>query len=599
MQANGNHIQFHPVRTIACVFLFSLATAALISAQERKTDPVISPWGISSSAGSTRNHTEWMPKMAAAGITSVRLFPEWNGFETTRGTWNWDRADALVEDAAKNNIEITAILMGSPPGSKKSHAFPMDDLEGWSIYVTKVVDRYQKRVHCWEVWNEGNGGFNDGKHGTSDYAKLATTTFAAVKKADPKARVGLSVASFDAPYLNQAILAMRKEGKPDCFDYLCIHPYEIADGLADVDGEIPFLGMTRLMRDMLKSSAPDKVSADIWITEVARRVEKKKGHSVTEQDAAKALAKIYTMAIAQGIARTQWFEAQDPIGEDQGFGLIERNGTPRVSYKTFKTLTTHLGASPNYLGWLALGQGNRGYGFVFQGTSGPVLVAWMPVNLADKTIVFTRDVQVVDALNGTASSLKTGQPLSLTDSPVLVASLPPELLKEAQANANKNFPWGGDYSTAKTVSCELGKPNGEKGVFQTNRDATPTIKFADGSTGILSRGEIGQGVSFYVHPSFASFQTKEYYVRIHVRRVATGNVGMNLVYEVADSQGRSPYKNRGQWFGVAEDMGWQTYTWHITDACFSKMWGNDIGFRPEQSIPFVIGKVEVSTEPFK
>ncbi len=106
-------------------------------------------------------------------------------------------------------------------------------------------------------------------------------------------------------------------------------------------------------------------------------------------------------------------------------------------------------------------------------------------------------------------------------------------------------------------------------------------------------------MSFYVHPFFASFQTKEYYIRVRVRRVAPGNVGMNLVYEVADSQGRSPYKNRGQWFGVSEDTGWQTYTWHVTDACFSRMWGYDFGFRPEQSVPFVIGKVEVSTIPFK
>ena len=38
---------------------------------------------------------------------------------------------------------------------------------------------------------------------------------------------------------------------------------------------------------------------------------------------------------------------------------------------------------------------------------------------------------------------------------------------------------------------------------------------------------------------------------------------------------------------------------HVTDACFSKMWGYDFVIRPEQSIPFVLGKVEVSTEPFK
>ncbi|HEX5285597.1 MAG TPA: hypothetical protein VFW43_01580, partial [Polaromonas sp.] len=34
-----------------------------------------SPWGVSSSASALKNHTEWLPKMAAAGITTARLFP--------------------------------------------------------------------------------------------------------------------------------------------------------------------------------------------------------------------------------------------------------------------------------------------------------------------------------------------------------------------------------------------------------------------------------------------------------------------------------------------------------------------------------------------
>jgi len=41
--------------------------------------------------------------------------------------------------------------------------------------------------------------------------------------------------------------------------------------------------------------------------------------------------------------------------------------------------------------------------------------------------------------------------------------------------------------------------------------------------------------------------------------------------------------------------GWRTYT----GACFAKMWGSDFTIRPERSIPFVLGKVEVGTEPFK
>ena len=594
------------------VLALTVSFLEIIPAQAQ--DPAAGPWGISSSAGSTRNVAEWSPKMSAAGVTAVRLFPEWRDFEPTKGTWKWDRADALVDAAAKNNIEINAILMGSSPGDKKSHAFPLDNLDGWSNFVSTVVGRYKNRIHCWEVWNEGNGGFNDGKHTTTDYAKLAVATYAAAKKADAHAKVGLTVASFDAPYLNQAIRAMAKEGKPNRFDFLCIHPYEIADHLGEADGEIPFLWMTRLLRDMLKVSAPERADPEIWITEVARRVEKKKGHAVTEQDAAKALAKIYTMAIAQGIARTQWFEAQDPVGEDQGFGLLARNGAARASFGTFKTLTTHLGRAPKYLGWLALGQDGKGYGFVFKGkAAAPILVAWMPAGSQESEagdqkaevrgkkseVVFTSEVAVIDSVSGAVKMHRAGQRFTLTDTPVLVTSVSAELVKQAQTNAGKNFPWGGDYSAAKAVHCEPGLADGNRGVFQIQRAVTPTVKFADGSTGILARGDIGQAVNFWVHPSFANFQTKEYFIRVRVRRIAPGNVGMNLNYEVADSQGRTPYKNRGQWFGLTADDGWQTFTWHVTDACFSKMWGYDFSLRPEQSVPFVIGKVEVSTIPFK
>jgi hypothetical protein len=562
-------------------------------------EPAATPWGVSSSASAFKNHAEWFPKVAAAGVTSVRLFPEWRTLEPTKGTWRWDDADALVKAAGENHLEITGILMGSPPGAKAVHAFPMDDLDGWSGYVSAAVGRYDKQVRCWEVWNEGNGGFNDGHHTTSDYARLAVATYEAARKANPKARVGLSVASFDAPYLDQAIRAMAKAGKPSSFDYLCVHPYEIADGLANADGEIPFLWMSRLTRDMLKESAPDRSDAELRITEVGRRVEKRKGRVVTEADAADGLAKIYVMALAQGIAGVQWFEAQDPAGEEQGFGLLARDGSPRDSYRALKALTALLGPAPAYRGWLAPGKGGRGYGFVFQGKAGPVLVAWMPKGLADSTASFPADVEVSDARGGAARTLKANEPLELTDAPVFVAGLPAELADRARANAASPFPWGGDYSGAKAVSFRAGPGGGSDGIVPVGRADRPVVTFADGSAGVLLEGDIDHPISFFVHPSFAKFQTREYYVRATVRRVAAGNVGMNLLYEVADSQGKSPYANTGKWFGCTQDGDWQTYTWHVTDACLSKMWGYDVVIRPEQSIPFALGKVEVSTEPLK
>jgi hypothetical protein len=536
--------------------------------------------------------------MAAAGVTNVRLFPEWRVLEPRKGTRKWDDADALVKAAGENGLEITGILMGSPPGAKAVHAFPMDDLDGWSDYVSAVVGRYHNQVRRWEVWNEGNGAFNDGRHTTSDYARLAVGAYAAAKKADAQAEVGLTVASFDAPYLSQAIREMAKAGKPNSFDYLCVHPYEIADGLADVDGEVPFLWMNRLTRDMLKESAPDRSDAELWITEVGRRIGKG-GRGVSEADAARGLVKIYTMALAQGIARVQWFEAQDPVGEEQGFGLLARDGGARSSYRALQALTTLLGPTPAYQGWLALGRGGRGYGFVFEGKAGPALIAWMPKGLKDETLSFPGEVQVSDACGGTAKTLKANRPLELTDAPLVVAGFPPDLVKEARANARKPFPWGGDYAGAATVRFRPGSAGASEGIFPAGRADRPVVTFADGSAGVLLEGDIEHPISFYVHPSFAHFRTREYYVRVTVRRVASGNVGMNLLYEVADSKGRTPYANTGKWFGCSAGADWQTYTWHVTDACFSKMWGYDFVIRPEQSIPFVLGKVEVSTEPFK
>lgn len=558
--------------------------------------PPVTPWGVSSSASAFRDLKEWFPKVAEAGVTTVRLFPEWNGFQNPKGEWKWDNGDALVAAADANGLEINGILMGSPPGSKAAHAFPMDKLDDWSKYVTGVVGRYGKHVRYWEVWNEGNGGFNDGKHTTTDYAKLAVATYDAAKKADPTAKVGLSVASFDPAYLNQTALAMAKAGTPNKFDFLCIHPYEIADGLAERDGEIPFLWMSKQLRDALKTSAKEKADAEIWITEIGRRIEKKKGHEVTEADAAKALVKLYTMALAQGIARVQWFEARDPVGEDAGFGLLTREGKPRLSFTVLKVLAAVLGPTPKYAGWLNFGKDDRGYGFVFEGKDGPVLVAWMPMGGVGSHLGFLANVKRIDPLTGTAKDQPFPDQFEVTTSPVIFTGLPKAAIEAAKANATKPFPWGGDFSKAKAVSFRPEMPNGVYLLGETN---LPTVKFPDLSLGVVMQGDINHPLRFWVHPSFANINTKEYHVRVTVRRLAAGNVGMNLFYEVADSQGKSPYANTGKWFGATAADGWQTYTWTVKDACFAKMWGHDFVLRPEQSIPFALGHVEVSTEPFK
>jgi hypothetical protein len=585
-----------PLFLALTVSAFLAAAPKSTNAASEQSSDDSSPWGISSSASGMSNVGEWMPRLREAGVTSARLFPEWRGLEPRSGQWNWSRADALVQAAAKNNLRITACLMGSVPWSnEKGHTFPMSDLGAWSNFVAQSVARYKESIHHWEIWNEGNGGFNDGHHTTADYAKLAAAAYAAAKKSDPTAQVGLTTASFDPAYLYQAILAQKESGMPSSFDYLCIHPYEIADGVGHPGGEVPYLWMRSILSDVLKQSAPEKVDASVWITEVGRNIAKRKNQPEAEREAAAVLVKLYVMAIAQGLRCVQWFEAQDPVREEPGFGLLKRDGAPRATYQAFKVMTSTLGPGPKYLGWIVPGKRQRSYGFVFQGASGPVLAMWKAAGEKDESITFAQDVRT-RSIADSAATLSAGQPLMLQDEPLFVTGLPESLVKEASTNKAKNFPWGGDFSKAKSVSTEWNDDALPGGIVATGSRTNPKVTFPDGSSGMLVSAN--QGTQFYLHPSFASVHTAKYFVRITVRRITPGNVGMNLFYEVANSQGRTPYRNTGRWFGLGNDDAWQTYTWELNDACFAKMWGYDISFRPEQSQPFAIGKVDVSTEKF-
>jgi hypothetical protein len=596
-----------------------------------------SPWGIASSASSSRTYDQWLPKMSEAGVTWARMFPGWGEFEPRPGQWKFDAADKMVAEAAKNNIHLSALFAYSAPWAMpygvKGSAFPMQHLADWSQYCERVVAKYKDQVHYWEVWNEGNGSFKghyaDGhSDSTIDYAKLSIAAYAAAKKSDPNAKVGLSVASYDAPYLDETVLAQAKLKAPESFDYFCIHPYEIIGGLSEADGEIPYLWMAKLLRDEMKIDAPDRPNPEIWITEIGRVIGNKKesqeSDEVSEDVAAKTLAKAYLMAIAQGIQKVCWFEAQDPHGEPPGYGLLHIDGAPRPSWTTMKAMTSVLGPVPKSIGWLALGDGGKAYGFVFQGAMGPVLAMWMPFGGVDNTISFTGNVKVTNTLTGANYPCPAGRALPLSGTPLLIADLPPDMVAQAQANASKNYPWGGDYSTSSAVSIQLGDPNTNNGIIQVERGWTTPYKFDDGSTGqLLSQPgkHDNQAIKFIVHPSFANLKTSDYYVRVTARRTAPpasfeNYCKLTMVYEIADSHGDGPMRVAGrdmlgrdltaykgdvkgeEFLLTADAKSWQTHTWHVTDASFAKMWNYDIAFLIDKSDPFVIGKVEVSTKPF-
>jgi len=551
-----------------------------------------SPWGMGSSAEWSGDYPKFNPMLEKAGVKWIRLFAEWQTIQPKQGQWNWEVTDRMVANARSNHIHIFpswcyfAPWASADGGTRKG---PIKDMQYWRDYVRATVSRYQKDVKYWEVWNEFNGSFYEGRQGpdkVKDYADLVVAASDTAKKIDPSVKIGMSVANFDVAFLDQAI----KAGAAGHFDYLCVHPYENLGSLAE-GGEMGYLSLAGNLRDMLKAN---KQPADVplWITEMGYPAPIKPEPKADAREA-EILVKGFVLSIAQGFQRIFWFEARGPsYGGGTDLGIIRPDWTPRPAYDALKTMTTLLGEEPKYLGWLDMGKG--AYGFVFSGKGGNVLAAWAPPGKEYK-VTFPADVRLTD-LAGKETTLAAGDELVVSRTPVFISDLPADLAQQAQANLGKPYPWGGDYAHAKVVTCRLGAANVEDGLKQASPQTTVIV---NGLTETCRRTDFanpalhneGHYVYFRVDPQFVPYGTKELEITIVAKRVAPGKqAGMSLCYE--SSKG---YTGAQGWWTIPGGDQWQENTWKVSDANFVGQWGWNFRFDAISSPnEFLVKEVRVS-----
>src|SRR5277367_146673 len=88
----------------------------------------------------------------------------WADLEPQKGNWQFDHLDKLVNDAQQHGTEIDLILAYAPQWAsqnpdkdaswQKGTSGPVRDLEDWRHFVRKVGERYQGKIHVYEIWNE-------------------------------------------------------------------------------------------------------------------------------------------------------------------------------------------------------------------------------------------------------------------------------------------------------------------------------------------------------------------------------------------------------------------------------------------------------------
>ncbi|MGJ7511009.1 hypothetical protein [Variovorax sp. GT1P44] len=502
------------------------------------------PWGVAPSAALSYNPEPWLPAMAEAGITTVR------GFQSTPDV------DGLTPITAAGMSAVGFLQWSSGP----VFTLPVNDLRGWHRYVTAQVRRYKGRVKYWEVWNEPPNFTAD--QSPLSYAKVVAVAFDAAKAVDPTVQIGLAAKSNHVNFLAESIAA----GAAGKYDFVTLHPYEVAS-LLPQGWEGQFMAIAPRVREMLREKDPAKAAVPVWFTEIGFNAATPAADGVGPQRQSDALAKIYTMAFAQGVARTYWFDPSDSEGLTMGLTTVD--GTKRPAWYALRSLNTYLGARPRYVGWTQ--PGNAYYGFVFKGPQGVVLSAWTrPAQPA--VLALASDVTVVDPRTGATTTSRTP---TLTDAPaILVApagsAQAEQWLTEAAASNGKAFPWNGDHSASASVQLTAGAM--PQGVFM--KDA-PAATVANNTPEFNLEGRTGP--CFAVDPTFLPlYGAAPIRITVVLRGHGHGDPGFNLRYEsdalIASGDGNGLVPTSEGWFHVA-GTAFHQKTWTVPNARFVGLYG--------------------------
>lgn len=538
-------------KAIICLTAFTAAATLAQEVEPFSKEPrthIKSPWSMASGAEWMGEYPRFNPLIRAAGVRSIRLFPEWQGIQPRKDEWNWASSDKMAADARKNDIELIGGLWYFAPwasadgGTRKG---PVKDMTYWQDYARACFTRYKNDIHYWEIWNEFNGSFYQGKDKPKEYADLTVAAYNEAKKVSKDIQIGIGVANFDVGFLDATI----KAGAANHFDFVCVHPYENL-GMAMAGEEASYLSLAKSLRDMLAANNQRKDIA-LWITETGVQTTVQPNEAA-DQKQAEAMVKVYVLSMAQGFERVCWFEVRGPqYGKGTDHGIIRADWTLRPAYDALKNMTTLLGDTPKYLGWHKVGK--DGFGFVFQGAKEPVMVAW-----ASK--------------NGDEMLNINGKTETLTRTPRFFTALPANFVAQVKANAAKPFPWGDDYATKTVATLRLGGTNIEQGIKQVHEKTTLVENGLVESWRKINfkHGSEGRYMYFRTDPTFCGFADNALEITVVARRAHPDKpAGCSLLYE-----SKSGYKGApGGYFDLKPGDAWQEHTWKVADANFVGAWG--------------------------
>jgi polysaccharide biosynthesis protein PslG len=336
---------------------------------------------------------EQLNTLKTGGVKSMRVALVWGAVQPTRGgAYNWSEFDGIVEHSTQAGIELLPFAVGTPswavpnanvpgsPGAKAPAHLPATGTSAtaWTSFLKAAVARYgtggtfwtehpllpDLPIKTWQVWNEPNFKYFVAKPNPTEYGKLVKISSAAIKSADPSAKVllagmfakpaggrrlsGKRVANPTSPnwFASYFLEQMYKTnpGIKSSFQGVALHPYVARYSQLPAEVEELRGVMTR---------AGDGTKG-LWITELGWSSEPPQGPSnvfaVGAAGQARELKGAFTLLKADQakfrLQRVYWFsvdDAAETCNFCNGSGLFKKGFVPKKSWTEF---TKFAGGTP-------------------------------------------------------------------------------------------------------------------------------------------------------------------------------------------------------------------------------------------------------------
>jgi hypothetical protein len=178
------------------------------------------------------DYEEYKEYIVPLGIKTIRLQGGWAKTERTKGAYNFEWLDRIVNDAHGRGLNILLETgYGNPNyegggGWDLSGDFPHapEALAAWDRWVEAMATRYRGKVRDWAMWNEPD---NNKKHSPADIAELNIRTAETIRRVIPDARIaGLSLASSSPKLLESCLQALHERQKIGLFHWFIYHGYQ-------------------------------------------------------------------------------------------------------------------------------------------------------------------------------------------------------------------------------------------------------------------------------------------------------------------------------------------------------------------------------------